>query len=144
MHFSYINYIVVFSGIFLVAIFLKGVAAAKRLSPSEIKSELDGSKSFFYDISSRIIMPVAAFLHDSLAPKLYKEFEIIISKIRINVLKIERLLLHLTHYIRGKQEIKKNGNAHPYWDSVKNRVGAIQKEENSETKNTGGDKVPKI
>lgn len=113
---SFIYYIAVFSGAILVALFLKGLMPAKRLSAAgRLKQELVQTKPLFYDINTRIIMPAVIFLHDSFTPKIYKEVEIVISKIRINVLKIERLLLRLTHYIRGKREVKKNGNNHPYW-----------------------------
>ena len=61
-------------------------------------------KPIFYDINARIIIPSAAFLHNSLSPKIYKEFEIIISRLRISALRMERLLLQLANYIRGKRK----------------------------------------
>lgn len=99
--------------------FSRGLSSARKLTEEELIKELAGSKPIFYDINRKIVFPAAAYLHDSLAPKVYKEFEVIISKFRINVLKVERLLLRLTHYIRGKREVRKNSGHHPYWTSVK-------------------------
>ena len=96
----------------------------------EFERRLGESKPLFYDINARIIIPSAVFLHDTLSPKIYKEFEIVISKFRINVLRMERLLLQLANYIRGKREVKMNGNSHSYW----NQVGGSDSEDKNKDK----------
>lgn len=99
-------------------LFSRAVSFARAMPKEEFERKLNETKPVFHDINARIIIPFAVFLHDSLSPKIYKEFEIIISKFRINVLRIERLLLQLANYIRGKREIKMNGNSNPYWNQV--------------------------
>ena len=108
----------------------KGVSLARAMPKEEFEQRLGESKPVFYDINARIIIPSAVFLHDSLSPKIYKEFEIVISKFRINVLRVERLLLQLANYIRGKREVKMNGNGHPYW----NQVGGSDSKDKNEDK----------
>ena len=43
---------------------------------------------------------------------------------------MERLLLQLANYIRGKREVKMNGNSHPYWNQV---GGSDSKDKNKDT-----------
>lgn len=114
-----------------IFIFSRGLSFARALSKEEFERKLVQTKPVFHDINSRIIIPFAVFLHDSLSPKIYKEFEIIISKFRINVLRMERLLLQLANYIRGKREVKMNGGNHPYW----NQVGGSGFEDKKEEEN---------
>lgn len=111
-------YLAIFSAFGMAFLFAKEFSAVKKLSRAELIDGLKNSKPLFHDISVRIIFPAMNFVYVTMAPKVYKEFEIIISKIRINVLRVERILLNLTHYIRGKREITKNGNKHPYWNAV--------------------------
>ena len=108
----------------------RGVSFARAMPKEEFERRLGESKPLFYDINARIIIPSAVFLHDTLSPKIYKEFEIVISKFRINVLRMERLLLQLANYIRGKREVKMNGNSHPYW----NQVGGSDSEDKNKDK----------
>ena len=108
----------------------RGVSFARAMPKEEFERRLGESKPLFYDINARIIIPSAVFLHDTLSPKIYKEFEIAISKFRINVLRTERLLLQLANYIRGKREVKMNGNSHPYW----NQVGGSDSEDKNKDK----------
>ena len=96
----------------------RGVSFARAMPKEEFERRLGETKPVFHDINARIVIPFAVFLHDTLSPKIYKEFEIIISKFRLNVLRMERLLLQLANYIRGKREVKMNGNSHPYWNQV--------------------------
>lgn len=123
-------YIAALSAAGLAALVFKGVFWARMMPREEFEKKLDESKPVFYDINAKIFVPAAVFLHDFLSPKIYKEFEIIISKFRINVLRMERLLLQLANYIRGKREVKMNGNKHPYW----NQVGGAKPEDKKEDK----------
>jgi len=111
-------YLAIFSAFGMAFLFAKEFSSVKKLSKTEFADGLKNSKPLFHDINTRVVLPAMNFIYITLAPKVYKEFEIIISKIRINVLRTERLLLHLTHYIRGKREITSNGNKHPYWGAV--------------------------
>jgi len=120
-------YIALLSAVGLVFLFLRGVSFARALPKEEFEQKLNETRPVFHDINARIIIPFAVFLHDSFSPKIYKEFEIIISKFRINTLRMERLLLRLVNYIRGKREVKMNGNGHPYWNQVN---GADSKDKN--------------
>lgn len=111
-------YIAVFS--FASAYFLVSRRAfyARAMPEADFKRELAETKSAFDDIKERLIIPPFVLMHDTLSPKIYKEFEIIISKFRINMLRAERHLLRLANYIRGKREMKMNNDGHPYWDQL--------------------------
>lgn len=125
---SILIYISSFSGVVLIALFAKNLKAAKAIPQAELEQSLRESRSSFHHISSGIVAPTAGYVKKSILPKVYKEFEIIISKFRIYILRVERMLLWLTHYVRGKREVKVNGS-HPYWDSI------MEKEKNKENKN---------
>ena len=122
-------YMALLSAVGAVFLFSRGVSFARALPKEEFERRFNETKPVFHDINARIIIPFAVFLHDSLSPKIYKEFEIVISKFRINVLRTERLLLQLANYIRGKREVKMNGNSHPYWNQVN---GADSKDKNED------------
>ena len=122
-------YIALLSAAGIGFLFFKGVSFARAMSKEEFERKLNETKPVFYDINAGIVIPFAVFLHDSFSPKIYKEFEIIISKFRINALRMERLLLQLANYIRGKREVKMNGNGHPYWNQV---GGADSKDKNED------------
>ena len=124
-------YTALLSAVGAVFLFSRGVSFARALPKEEFERRFSETRPVFHDINARIIIPFAVFLHDSLSPKIYKEFEIVISKFRINVLRIERLLLQLANYIRGKREVKMNGNSHPYW----NQLSGSDSEEKKEEKN---------
>src|SRR3990167_6217408 len=111
-------YIALLSAAGIAFLFSKGVSFARAMPKEEFERRLNETRPVFHDINARIIIPFAVFLHDSFSPKIYKEFEIIISKFRINVLRMERLLLQLANYISGKREVKMNGNSHPYWNQI--------------------------
>ena len=111
-------YMALLSATGLAFLFSRGVSFARVLPKEEFERRLNETKPVFHDISVRIIIPFAVFIHDFLSPKIYKEFEIIISKFRINTLRMERLLLQLANYIRGKREVKMNGNSNPYWNQI--------------------------
>lgn len=113
-------------------LFSRGVSFARAMPKEELERRLSETRPVFYDINARIIIPVIVFFHDSFSPKIYKEFEIIISKFRINVLRVERLLLRLANYIRGKREVKMNGNSHPYWNQINNSDSKDKNEDKPE------------
>src|SRR3989339_2207352 len=125
-------YIALLSAAGIVFLFSKGVSFARALPKEEFERRLGETRPVFHDINTRIIVPFAVFLHDSLSPKIYKEFEIVISKFRINVLRTERLLLRLANYIRGKREVKMNGNSHPYWNQISDVDSKDKNEDKSE------------
>ena len=126
---SILIYTALLSAVGIVFLVSKGVSFARAMPREEFERKLNETKPVFYDINARIIVPFAVFLHDFLSPKIYKEFEIVISKFRINVLRMERLLLQLANYIRGKREVKMNGNIHPYWNQVS---GSDSKDKNED------------
>ena len=123
-------YIALLSAVGIIFLVSRGVSFARTIPKKDFERKFDESKPIFYDINARIIIPSAAFLHNSLSPKIYKEFEIIISRLRISALRMERLLLQLANYIRGKREVKMNGNSHPYWNQV---GGPDSKDKNKDT-----------
>ena len=123
-------YIALLSAVGIIFLVSRGVSFARTIPKKDFERKFDESKPIFYDINARIIIPSAAFLHNSLSPKIYKEFEIIISRLRISALRMERLLLQLANYIRGKREVKMNGNSHPYWNQV---GGFDSKDKNKDT-----------
>lgn len=105
-----------FGGSFLLV--LRRAFYARTIPETELKRELSETVSVFRDIKTRLITPPFVLAHNTFSPKIYKEFEIIISKFRINVLRMERHLLRLANYIRGKREMKMNNDSHPYWDQL--------------------------
>lgn len=111
-------YISIFSAIGIIYLLAKGLVLAKAMDKKELSLRLISSKSIFDDFHVYVFIPLVNFLKISVLPIVFKEFEIIISKFRINVLKVERQLFHLANYIRGKREIKTDNEGHPYWDSV--------------------------
>ena len=125
-------YMALLSAAGIAFIFSKGVSFARALPKEEFERRLNETKPIFHDINARIIIPFAVFIHDFLSPKIYKEFEIIISKFRINTLRMERLLLQLANYIRGKREVKMNGNSHPYWNQISDVDSKDKNEDKSE------------
>ena len=129
---SILIYTALLSAAGIILIVLRGVSFARALPKEEFEQRLGETKPIFHDINARIIIPFAVFLHDSLSPKIYKEFEIVISKFRINVLRMERLLLQLANYIRGKREVKMNGNSHPYWNQVNSPDSKDRNEDKTE------------
>ncbi len=122
-------YIAILSAAGIAALVSKEVFFARAMPKEEFERRLSESRPIFYDFNARILIPAAVFLHDSLSSKIYKEFEIIVSKFRINVLRVERLLLRLANYIRGKREVKINGNSHPYWNKVSRAEPEDKKED---------------
>lgn len=127
---SILVYAALLSAAGIAFLVFKGVSFARAMPKEEFERRLNESKPIFHDINARIIIPSVVFLHDSLSPKIYKEFEIIISKLRISALRAERLLLRLANYIRGKREVKMNGNSHPYW----NQLSGLDSKDKSEDK----------
>lgn len=115
-----------FAGSFLLV--LRKAFYARTMPETELRRELSETVSVFRDIKTRLVIPPFVFIHDAFSPKIYKEFEIIISKFRINVLRMERHLLRLANYIRGKREMKMNNDGHPYW----NQLTDSKKEEEEE------------
>ncbi|MEK9183640.1 MAG: hypothetical protein AAB890_01020 [Patescibacteria group bacterium] len=111
-------YISIFSAIGIIYLLARGLILARTMDKKELSLKLASSKSIFDDFHVYVFVPFVGFLKISVLPMVFKEFEIIISKFRINVLKVERQLFHLANYIRGKREIKTDNESHPYWDSV--------------------------
>lgn len=108
-------------------LFAKGLAAARAMDRSELLLRAASSKSIFHDFHVYVFIPFVNSLKISVLPNIFKEFEKIISKFRINVLKVERWLFHLATYIRGKRNIKNNNKSHPYWDSVSDSKNKAEK-----------------
>lgn len=125
-------YIAILSAAGIAVLVSKEVFFARAMPKEEFERKFGELRPIFYDLNARILIPAAVFLHDSLSPKIYKEFEIIVSRFRINVLKVERLLLQLANYIRGKREIKLNNNKHPYWNQVSEVKPEDKKEDTPE------------
>lgn len=111
-------YTAIFSAIGLIVLTGRAVADVRKINKEEFRARFIEMKPFFHDLNVRAVFPMRMYLSVIILPKIYKEFEIVISKFRINVLRIERMLLHLAHYMRGKREVKINGGSHPYWDNL--------------------------
>lgn len=123
-------YISIFSAMIALYLLARGLIAIKDMEKNELSLKLASSKPIFHDFHVYIFIPFVSFLKISVLPKIFKEFEIIISKFRIIVLKVERRLFHLVTYIRGKRDMGNNNNdneSHPYWDSVGNSKNGADK-----------------
>lgn len=99
----------------LIVLIAQGLREFNRIDSDEFLTKARETKPIFHDLKIHIWVPVANYFHAVIIPIIYKEFEIVISRVRINVLRIERLLLQLANYIRGKREVKINGQHHHYW-----------------------------
>lgn len=111
-------YTAVFSAIALIVLVGRAAADVRNINKEEFRARFIETKPFFHDLNVHFVFPLMRYLSIVILPKIYKEFEIVISKFRINVLRIERILLRLAHYMRGKREVKINGGAHPYWNNL--------------------------
>ena len=105
-------YTALFSAAGAVFLFSKGLSFARALPREEFERKLNETKPVFHDINAKIIVPFAVFLHDSFSPKIYKEFEIIISKSRLNVLRMERLL-YSWYQLHKRKKGNKNERQQP-------------------------------
>lgn len=90
----------------------------RAMPEEEFLSRLKSSRPVFTDVHFYIALPASNFFRTFVLPKIYKEFEKTISRFRINVLKIESLLLRLTNYIRGKRKVCDNGDSSKYWKDM--------------------------
>lgn len=93
----------------------EGVAS---MSEKEFLLNLKNSPTVSSDLNQHVIVPLLQFYHNIFLPWLYKEIEKIISRFRINVLKIETGLLRLTNYVRGKRKICMGENSSEYWKEM--------------------------
>jgi len=113
-------YLIVFSGIGMAFLVLKHLKEVRIMSKGELIEKLKESKPLISDFQEYTFIPMINFWHDIFLPRLFREGERVISKFRILVLRVERKLLQLTNYIRGKRELKINGqNKSPYWEEIK-------------------------
>lgn len=85
---------------------------------NELISKLQAAKPFFLDFNHYIVEPTVNFWKTVVLPKIYKEFEKLVSRLRINILKLEGWLLKLANYIRGKRKIQTNNEQSPYWKDI--------------------------
>lgn len=69
---------------------------------------------FFREFENHIAAPIKNFLETKFVPLLFKKTEKISHQARIYILKIENKLLKFNNYVKGKRQIKENGNASEY------------------------------
>jgi len=111
-----ISFIIV-SAIGMVFLLTKKMREILPLSEEELLSRVRTIRSVSSDLHDYIVVPISVFWKTVALPKIYKDFEKIVSRFRINILKIECWLLKLTNYIRGKREVQRNGNTE-YWKEI--------------------------
>lgn len=112
---------IVFSGVAVFAMVYKGYSNVKNMSDEEINKGLSASMPVFHDFHRATVVPSVDYWKNTALPWVYKETEKIVSRFRINILKMERKLHSFTNYIRGKREISgNNGNEgqSQYWNNV--------------------------
>jgi hypothetical protein len=102
----------------MVFFILNRLDYVRAMPEEEFSSRLKSSQPVFTDVYFYIALPASNFFRTFVLPKIYKEFEKTISRFRINVLKIESLLLRLTNYIRGKRKVCDNGDSSKYWKDM--------------------------
>lgn len=119
----------------IVFMFLNRLAKVKTMEGDELTDNLVSSKSIFSSLRRRFISPISNFWHTVVLPGIYKETEKTISRFRLNILKAERALLRLTNYIRGKREIKNNGDngSSPYWQDINEFKNGLNDDNDSQT-----------
>lgn len=109
--------ITIFSAGGMLYLIWRRLREIRMMADSELLEKLQASRPVFSDFHQYLITPTINFYRTSVLPAVYKESEKAISRFRINILKIERWLLRLTNYIRGKRKINSNGNT-PYWKDI--------------------------
>jgi hypothetical protein len=109
--------ITIFSAGGMLYLLLRRLRETRMMADGELLEKLQVSRPVFSDFHQYLIIPTINFYRTSVLPAVYKESEKTISRFRINILKIERWLLRLTNYIRGKRKINTNGNT-PYWKDI--------------------------
>ncbi len=120
------------TALYLVVSRIKGLSV---LTERDLVIKIQESKCLFTDFYDNIINPLFNYWRSVVVVNLYKESEKIISRIRINILKIECWLLKLTNYIRGKRNIQSNGNCDKseYWKDINDFKNGLNG--NGESKN---------
>jgi hypothetical protein len=108
-------YITILSAVGIIYLLAKGLAPVKTMSRNELRLRLASSNPMFHDINTRVFSPFWNYLK---MPRVFKEFEIIISKFRIITLRMERRLFELANYIRGKRNAESGNGGNSYWNSV--------------------------
>lgn len=109
---------ILFSGIGMFYMVASRIEEVRAMSRGQFISALRESKPVFSDFNHYFVSPIVHFTQTIILPKIFKEFEKMISMLRINILKVEKLLLDLSRYIKGKREIKTNGKRNPYWKDM--------------------------
>lgn len=105
----------------------------RTMDERELLVKLQTSRSLFADLHSYVVVPTISFWRNSVLPNLYKEFEKTVSRLRINLLKIEGWLLKLTNYIRGKRNVQGNGDQSQYWKDVNDFKNGLNGNGNKKT-----------
>lgn len=97
---------------------LRRLKEARAMSEAEFLARLRQTRPVFSDFNQHLVAPAMNLWKTAVLPAIYKEVEKLISRFRINLLKIEGWLLRLTNYIRGKRKIQSNGQSSPYWKDI--------------------------
>jgi hypothetical protein len=113
----------ILSGIGIAVMLSTQVLKIKKLPSKELKSaEYVSNAHFLKDILKNLFIPVYNFWDIKIIPRIYHVSEKIAHKMRIYVLKTEKSLLKLTNYIKGKREIKNNGNASKFLRNLNKKI----------------------
>ena len=128
--------LIVFSGSGMFYLIWSRFKAVKIIKEEELLVKLQGTKYLFSDFHDYVVIPMINFWKNSVLPSIYKEFEKVVSRFRINLLKIEGWLLKLTNYIRGKRNNQCNGNGSQsqYWKDVNDFKNGLNGNGNSDKK----------
>ncbi len=106
---------------------------ARVMADEDLFSKLRELRPVFSDFHDFVFVPAANFWQTKIFPALCKESEKIVSRFRINVLKIECELLKLTNYLRGKRTMNGNGNGtceqSEYWKEVNDFKNGLNENE---------------
>lgn len=95
----------------------------KAINEEELRAaEQVSNVQFLKSFLEEIFTPVYDFWDTKIIPKIYHKSEKTTHRVRILTLKAERILHKLANYIRGKRELKINGNASVYLQNLNSKV----------------------
>lgn len=106
------------SGLGLAYIIAKHLNYVREATHEEIIVKVEETKSLRVIFYKYILLPILDIWNSRVKIWLYQNIEKLAKKFRIVVLRVERLLLRFTNYIRGKHEVERNGNQSEYWKNM--------------------------
>lgn len=113
--------LITFSGLGMIFIFGRRLIEARKLEKEELSRRINPHQLSFKSLSVAFLRFLKNLFKNIFIPFLYRVIERIIFNLGLFVKKIEKSLLKLDNYIRGKYKLIKksnNGNGSKYWEDI--------------------------